>query len=329
MANIRSVSLYSYQEEFFFGRLDLEGLIAEAAKTGARGIEFIAEQNVPDEYATPSSDFISRWNEWMAKYGVAPACLDIFNDYKLYFNRDLTKREQLAAFESNIRFAKKLGFPAVRAMIGTPMRYMPEIKALAEAYGVKFGIEMHAPYNFSSPYFQEYLEIIEKFGSPYLGIVPDMSIFTIDVPPVQMQKFLRSGAQPQVVEAICQCYRENKSIGEADLLIQSMGANGLDQQALKTAYSSCRENPETLIKHVDKIIHIHGKVYVMTDDGRESSMDYETVLPLLKAHGYTGFISSEYEGQRFYHDEGSGMAPYNEIEAVRRHQEMMKRLLGE
>ena len=54
MANIRSVSLYSYQEEFFFGRLSLEGMIEEVAKTGARGIELLAEQYVPDEYADPS-----------------------------------------------------------------------------------------------------------------------------------------------------------------------------------------------------------------------------------------------------------------------------------
>lgn len=76
MANIRSVSLYSYQEEFFFGRLTLEGMIAEAAKTGARGIEFLAEQYAPDEYADPSDLFINEWNEWMDKYGVTPSCLD-------------------------------------------------------------------------------------------------------------------------------------------------------------------------------------------------------------------------------------------------------------
>ena len=58
MANIRSVSLYSYQEEFFFGRLTLEGMIAEAAKTGGRGIEFRAAQYAPDEYADPSDLFI-------------------------------------------------------------------------------------------------------------------------------------------------------------------------------------------------------------------------------------------------------------------------------
>ena len=30
----RSVSLYSYQEEFYLGKLDLEGCIREAAKSG-------------------------------------------------------------------------------------------------------------------------------------------------------------------------------------------------------------------------------------------------------------------------------------------------------
>ena len=33
----RSVSLYSYQEAYFTGKLDLEGCIREAAKAGAAG----------------------------------------------------------------------------------------------------------------------------------------------------------------------------------------------------------------------------------------------------------------------------------------------------
>lgn len=70
-------------------------MIAEAAKTGARGIEFLAEQYAPDEYADPSDLFINEWNEWMDKYGVTPSCLDIFGDFKMFYNRDLTKKEQL------------------------------------------------------------------------------------------------------------------------------------------------------------------------------------------------------------------------------------------
>ena len=144
-----------------------------------------------------------------------------------------------------------------------------------------------------------------------------------------MNKFLRSGAQKKIVDTVCECYESGMSIDEADAKIRLMGAGPMDNAALKAAYASCHEKPENLMKHVDKIIHIHGKVYEMSEDCVEPSMDYETVLPMLKAHGYANFISSEYEGQRNYHDEGSGEAPYNEIEAVRRHQVMLKRLLGE
>ena len=41
--------------------------------------------------------------------------------------------------------------------------------------------------------------------------------------------------------------------------------------------------------------------------------------------GYDGWISSEYEGQRHVQD----ALPVDEIEQVRRHQELLKRLLGE
>lgn len=37
------VSLYSYQDSYYFGRQDLEGCIAAAAGSGAEGIEVFAE----------------------------------------------------------------------------------------------------------------------------------------------------------------------------------------------------------------------------------------------------------------------------------------------
>ena len=35
----RSVSLYSYQDEYYDGKLDLEGCLRETAKTGATGAD--------------------------------------------------------------------------------------------------------------------------------------------------------------------------------------------------------------------------------------------------------------------------------------------------
>ena len=42
----RSVSLYSYQEEYYLGKMNLEDCIREAAKAGATGIELLGEQMI-------------------------------------------------------------------------------------------------------------------------------------------------------------------------------------------------------------------------------------------------------------------------------------------
>ena len=40
----RSVSLYSYQDEYYDKKLDLEGCLRETAKTGATGVELLAKK---------------------------------------------------------------------------------------------------------------------------------------------------------------------------------------------------------------------------------------------------------------------------------------------
>ena len=52
----RSVSLYSYQQEYYEGKLDLEGCIRETAKTGATGIELLAEQMI-DSFPVITPEF--------------------------------------------------------------------------------------------------------------------------------------------------------------------------------------------------------------------------------------------------------------------------------
>jgi hypothetical protein len=55
------------------------------------------------------------------------------------------------------------------------------------------------------------------------------------------------------------------------------------------------------------------------------SIPYDEIMPLIVQSGYAGYISSEYEGQRYWDD---AFHPES-TEQVRRHQMMMRRLLGE
>jgi sugar phosphate isomerase/epimerase len=322
------VSLYSYQENFFLGKLDLEGCIAEAAKAGAEGIELIPEQMCWQEYLAPSDAFAEQWKGWMEKYKVKSAVMDVFFDYILFANRVLTKKEQIAMYENNIQFAAKLGFPIVRAMMSTNLNLLEDMWRVAADYGVKFGIEVHAPATLKSPYFQKLMERMDKTGTKNGGIIPDMSIFSVRPPKVQMDKQIRAGADPELVDLIVSEYIKKTPITEVSDMLRSKGAREIDLATLKMAYASISSNPEELRLGKGKIIHVHGKIYEMDENCEETAIDYAGGIRVLKDIGYDGYIATEYEGQRNFHDLAMGDFEVDEAEQVRRSQIMMKKYIG-
>ena len=88
----RSISLYSYQEEFYTGKMNLEDCIRAASETGATGIEFLPEQMLP-EFPNITDEFVEKWHGWMKKYNVEPIAYDAFLDQKLFANRIFTTSE--------------------------------------------------------------------------------------------------------------------------------------------------------------------------------------------------------------------------------------------
>ena len=68
-----------------------------------------------------------------------------------------------------------------------------------------------------------------------------------------------------------------------------------------------------------------GTPYVVDED---KCIDYATPIRYLIEGGFDGYINSEFEGQRDQQDMGiEGLV--DEVEQVRRHHEMLKRLSGE
>ena len=92
----RSISLYSYQDEYYDKKLDLEGCLRETAKTGATGVELLAEQMIR-RFPVPIEDeaFREQWFGWLKKYNLEPSCYDAFLENRIYDNRTLTLKEQV------------------------------------------------------------------------------------------------------------------------------------------------------------------------------------------------------------------------------------------
>lgn len=345
----RGVSLYSYQDEYYSGKLDLEGCLREMSKTGATGVELLAEQMIK-RFPLPIEDekFREQWFGWLKKYNLEPACYDAFLENKIYDNRTLTVKEQVKMMERDLRLASLLGFKNLRTLVSTPMDVIEGSLEYAEKVGVKIGLEVHAPFSLNSGWAEGYMDMIRKTGTKYFGFIPDMGIFCKRIPDVVADKARRMGASEEVIKIVDDCYAQRVEKGftkikyDLDLGKANMEyrmANGMKEmmEAVEKAggntpgdmfyagnsFTYSWSEPRDIIDNIQYIYHTHAKCYHISEDYVETAVALPEVIEAYKKAGYTGFLCTEYEGGEHLRD----AIDVDSIEQVRRHQEAMRRAI--
>lgn len=322
MATIkRGVSLYSYQEEYFLRKMNLEDCLKAVSDLGAPGLEIIPEQMI-NEFPNLSDEFIEQWQGWMKKYNLTPTCADAFSEDLMFKNRVLSTDELVDLMERDLKVASQLGCSVIRVLCTTPMRVIEKSLKFSEKYGVKMGLEIHAPLNLESSWFDPYQKLIDKEGGKWFGIIPDMGVFSYKPSIIHYERAIRDGANAKIVEYINAAFIAKRQKLDVLTDIEKMGATPDDIAWLNRCFHAIYTNPDALRKHKDYIFHIHGKFYNMLEDNTDDSLDYDNVVRVLKDIGYDGYISSEYEGNRTIQD----AFPVDSVEQVRRQHEMFKKL---
>lgn len=108
-------------------------------------------------------------------------------------------------------------------------------------------------------------------------------------------------------------------------------AQNLDYIVVAEALMLSRTSPDTLRQIAGHVVSVHGKFNNMSPvpdkpgQFQDIAIDYEAGIAALVQGGYNGYINSEYEGQRYYQDRRRADM-MDEVEQVRRHQEMLRRL---
>jgi hypothetical protein len=322
----RGVSLYSFQNETFQGRMSLEDCVRTCAELGANGIEIIGEQTF---WGWPEvgvkSEEIDHWHGLMAKYGTTPVSHDFMLDYKRYKGREMPFDEQVASVCKDIDFGARLGMKYIRALVSIAPEVLVAAAPHAEEKGIKILIEVHAPLHFDHPWIIRHAEAFEKSGSDALGFLPDMGMFLFAFPPVWKEKFLRIGVPAHIADYIEKAYADRVLSEYVILNVQDMGGVGPAIAMAETLRHNAAFEPKRMLDYIHRIHNIHGKFYQMDADYVEPSIPYDTIVDVLKQGGYQGYICSEYEGNRWIED-------YQEpdsVEQVRRQQVMLARLIGE
>lgn len=302
-----SVSLYSLQYQYLQGKMNLEQIIEFVENLGADGIELLPDQMLHGT-PTPTEETYAMWDQIMKRHPIGLACDDIFLNTNLYMNRDLTKRECVELINQEIVMAHRLGFKTIRLVSFVPAWILAPCLETAEKNDVSLNIEIHGGLGFDCPKTEEYINEMLRLDSPYVGIVPDTSLFCRKVPSI-VRDYCDTmfGLNPDLVKYADEVFASGTdffALGEKkglkmdpklESLIKEPGDAFFAQNlaGYENRPLSCMDGLEKYIKH------FHFKLYQMLDNGQECSIDYEEVLRYLHNCNYEGYVSTEYEGNRW------------------------------
>ncbi len=327
----QGVSFYSYQVAYREGRLDMEGMVAEVARLGCDGVELVPVMTPPTSYPKATEAEIAAWHELMARYGTTPTCFDSIIVVSPDWNRgDIPAHpgagfdEQVQLMQDELQLAHQLGFTILRIPVGYGVRMdvIEHVLPLAEELNINLGLEIHVPMTITGEKVQSYLEFIDRTGTKHASLIPDMAIFATSLPRCLQRKALAEGAAPETVQAIVQAYEARQDMAAVAEELRSKGV-GAAEELLAFAVRNVPSRVEDLPAIIPYISHFHGKFYDMDADCREHGIRFDEVVPILQKAGWSGYINSEYEGQRFHAPDD----PVDEIEQVRRQHVLVSRLL--
>ena len=270
--------------------LDLETAMAGIADIGATGIEILGEGHIPN-YPNPSQEWVDDWFRLLEKYGLEPTNYGSWIDTRLHSSgpngRDMTVEEGAAALQRDLRLAKRLGFRFVRPKIGVvssdlvPHPIWTEVVEslpLAEELDVIICPEIHSPTPIKHEVVDEYIEFIKRTGTKHFGILIDTGIFQDRPIPLQAGRAARPA--PGVPG-------------------RHRGGPG----RLRRRRRACRVHPGEVPRH--------------RREPRRPADPMGAGAPRIRDAGYTGYLSSEYEGER---------EPWRSIEQVRRQHSLMRQV---
>ncbi|MAU94301.1 MAG: sugar phosphate isomerase [Fulvimarina sp.] len=284
------MSLYSFMHDFGTV-MDLETAFAHVADTGATGIEILGEGHIAN-YPSPSTAWIDRWFELLETYRLEPTNYGSWIDTRLHSSgpnaRDLTAVEGAAMLQRDLRLAKTLGFRFVRPKIGVVSSDLVPHPAwtesversldLAAELDVVICPEIHSPTPIKHEVVDDYIGLIQRTGTKHFGLLLDTGIFQDR--PIPLKPGELPGRRPAFLDGI-----------------------GVD--------------PADIAGIAEYVVFIQAKFHDVDDTLEDQQIPWEPVLRALKDAGYTGYLSSEYEGDR---------DPWRAIEQVRRQHSLIRRI---
>ena len=300
------VSLYCLQDEYLNHRMDLEQILNYIKDCGAQGVELLPDQMLHGT-PNPPQEQIDKWNRLISETGLTPVCADVFLNTNLYKNRTLTRRESIDILIDEIKLAHKLGFHLIRLVSMVPWWVQEPLLPYCEKYDVAIAVEVHAGMAFDVKATNDFIKEMKRLNSKYIGLVIDTGIFCRRMPRVVRNYEISVGTSPEVFDYMDSLFAQGTDFHQVLLKTgyqypdELKAAMKCEHDKLSVPLLDGYENYpfEVLDDLIPYIKHFHLKTFEMTEEGPEYSMDYKALLEYLHSKNYDGYVSTEYEGNRF------------------------------
>jgi sugar phosphate isomerase/epimerase len=319
-------TLFSFTNEYWSREFTFEQLIAKVGELGlGPGLEVIGFQSIRG-FPNVSNDFAARFKDLVAKHRLELTSLAINADvWARRGGAPLSTDESVAYLEPQIRAAAKLGFPIVRSQLAATPEVVERLLPLIEKLRLKMGPELHAPWTIDSPVIVAYRELYERLKSPLLGFIPDFGSCAKAWPTPYLRQLREAGIPGALLDLAMQIWNGE---GDTQWKRDEFARRAAEQKFEPASISRLgvlfsmliKQDPRVWMQIMPQIIHVHCKYYDFDAEGNETTVPYDKLLPLFVEGGYSGYMSSEWEGHMY--SRGSG------IEAVQKHHALSKRILA-
>jgi sugar phosphate isomerase/epimerase len=321
------ITLYSLTSEWAAGRYTFESLLQEVADSGlGPGVEFNAAQMLRS-YPSVDDDIVRMWRDRLDRLGLEPSAMGTNLDMGRRTDRDMTPDEEYDFLALQLQTANRLGFHTV-VIRSAGRELLQRLLPLAEKHDQRLAYELHAPAGPNDAKIMGIRELYADLGSDRLGFTADFSATMHSLSPTLHRTLRQMGLPDEHFTVMEQTWRKPVPMHERNQEFEDYLRSHDFDPALLGPFTRLAFNmhglvpPEEWMDIMPLIFHVHAKFYDIDDNGDEPAMDIPRIIRQFVEGGYTGYLSSEWEGHAF-----ADLGESDPVELVKAQHKLIRRTI--
>lgn len=273
-----------------------------------KGLTDVVELDGPQHfrnYPQVAESEISELMGILAKNNASVAQLGIYIDRTLAPGKSLTHEQVINHVHQQLKLAAQIGVKFARLGLGfASIDELREIVPLAEALGVTLVLEAQGTQTIESSPVAENLDLMRELNSPHFGLLFDLSLAMVTLPPTYLKALQDSGFTADEVSQLKELW-DTKETAELKPIIfgqwlpkaPSHFATSL-LLSLVTRMGKSRISDWAEAMPLVKGVHLK---FWDTDDGQSAiSGPTRELLTELEKQGFDGYLISEWGGHEWH-----------------------------